>query len=145
MASCKEGTRPTLFCPAFCPARKRMRPKKLMMGRRKHFHAFLIDFLQLSSHICSSEKKKEPLTAWRMNPNTHPPLNGKNKPHPLNSTRLFFLQLSPHKGLYRLAGREPLIQDAVHRAGHGHVHAEALRQPVHGLRGLDPFSHHAHG
>ena len=83
MASCKEGTRPTLFCPAFCPARKRMRPKKLMMGRRKHFHAFLIDFLQLSSDICSSEKKKEPLTAWRMNPNTHPPLNGKNKPPPL--------------------------------------------------------------
>ena len=28
---------------------------------------------------------------------------------------------------------------------HGHVHAEALRQPVHGLRGLDPLGHHAHG
>lgn len=69
----------------------------------------------------------------------------KKQPPFVNSPRLFFLQLSPHKRLYSFAGREPLIQDAVHRAGHGHVHAEALRQPVHGLRGLDPFGHHAHG
>lgn len=66
-------------------------------------------------------------------------------PPMLNSTELFFLQLSPHEGLHRFTGGESFIEYAVHGAGHGHVHAEALRQPVHGLRGLDPFGHHAHG
>ena len=80
-----------------------------------------------------------------VSPNTTDEPNGENKASPPDSIRLFFLQLSPHEGLHRFAGREPLIQDAVHGAGHGHVHAEALRQPVHGLRGLDPFGHHAHG